>query len=127
MKRILIIDDEIYARDHLGKVIQRHGFDVLTAATGEEGVKSYRDHRPDFVFLDILLPGIDGEDVFKYIKEIDPQANVYFITGCDDLFSREQAESMGARGFLTKPLFVDDVVRLLGTLKTDGPASPGIQ
>lgn len=127
MKRILIIDDEIYARDHLGKVIERHGFAVVTAATGEEGVKAFKEHRPDYVFLDILLPGIDGEDVFKYIKEIDPQANVYFITGCDDILTREQAQTMGARGFLTKPIFVDEVVQLLGTLKSGGPASPTLQ
>jgi DNA-binding NtrC family response regulator len=118
MKTFLIIDDEIYTRDHLGKIIERQGFRALTAGTGEDGIRIYKDNKPDYVLLDVLLPGIDGEDVFKYIKEIDPGANIFFITGCDNIFSVENAIKAGARGFLTKPIFVDDIMKLLNTLET---------
>ncbi|MBN1824585.1 MAG: response regulator [Endomicrobiales bacterium] len=116
MKTILVIDDEIFTRDHLGKVIEKRGFRVLTASTGEEGLKLYKENKPDFVFLDILLPGIDGEDVFRYIKEFDPEAKVFFITGCDNLFTNEKANELGAAGFLTKPIFIEDVIKLLNGL-----------
>ena len=118
VKTILIVDDEVYTRDHLGKIIEKQGFKALTAGTGEDGIKLYRENRPDYVLLDILLPGIDGEDVFKYIKEIDPDAKIFFITGCDNIFSVEDAVKMGAKGFLTKPIFVDDIMKLLNTLET---------
>jgi len=118
MKTILIIDDEVYTRDHLGKIMERRGFKALTAGTGEDGIKLYRENKPDYVFLDILLPGIDGDDVFKYIKEIDRDAKVFFVTGCDNIFSAEDAIKMGAKGFLVKPVFIEDVMKLLNTLET---------
>lgn len=118
-KSILIIDDEIFARDHLARLIEKQGFQVFSATTGEEGIQLFREKRPNFVFLDILLPGIDGEDVFNYLRDIDPKAHVYFITGCDDIVSREQARAMGARGFLTKPIFFYDVLKLTDILKSD--------
>jgi DNA-binding NtrC family response regulator len=117
MKSLLIVDDEIYARDYLAKLITKLGFTVYTADTGEQAVKLYAEHRPDYVFLDILLPGIDGEAVFKIIKETDPDANVYFMTGCDGVCSPEKAKELGGRGFFNKPIFVDDIVKFLDELK----------
>jgi DNA-binding NtrC family response regulator len=118
VKSVLIIDDEAYAREHLAKVIEKKGYKVFTAGTGEDGLGIYKEHRPNCVFLDILLPGIDGEDVFVYLKEMDPEVNVYFITGQDDIISVNKAMDMGARGFLTKPIFIDEVIKLLDNLKS---------
>lgn len=117
MKTILIVDDEIYTRDHLGRILMKKGFQVLTATTGEEGIELFREHRPEIVFLDLLLPGIDGEHVFEYLQEIDPAVNVYFITGCEEMFSEEEARRRGARGFLRKPMGMDELVPLLDQLK----------
>jgi DNA-binding response OmpR family regulator len=117
MKSVLIIDDEAYARDHLGKIIEKKGYKVFTAGTGEEGLGIYKANKPDCVFLDILLPGIDGDDVFGYLKEIDPAATVYFITAQDDIISANKAVDMGAKGYLTKPIYIDEVMRLLDNLQ----------
>jgi len=116
VKSVLIIDDEAYARDHLGRIIEKKGYRVFTAGTGEEGLGIYKANRPDCVFLDILLPGIDGEDVLGYLKEFDPAANVYFITAQEDIISTKKAENMGARGYLSKPIFVDEVIKLLDSV-----------
>jgi DNA-binding response OmpR family regulator len=125
MKSILLVDDEIFARDNLASIIRRFGFSVTTASTGEEAVKSYRENRPDYVFLDVLLPGIDGEDVFRYIREIDPRAKVYFITGCETIFTRDQALQLGASGYLTKPIRIEQLMALLTSLReTSGPQCP---
>jgi DNA-binding NtrC family response regulator len=117
VKSVLIIDDEAYASEHLGKIIEKNGYKVFVAVSGEEGLRIYRENMPDCVFLDILLPGIDGEDVFGYLKEIDPAANVYFITGQEDIITANKAIDMGARGFLAKPIYVDDVLKLLENLQ----------
>ncbi|MHB9154249.1 MAG: response regulator [Endomicrobiales bacterium] len=123
MTSILIIDDEIYARDQLARIIERRGFSALVASTGEEGIRMFREKKPDHVFLDILLPGIDGEDVFGYLKDIDARVSVYFMTGCEDIISQEQAMAMGARGFIAKPMYLEDVMRLLDTLRDNPPGS----
>ena len=117
MKTVLLVDDEMFARDYLGRVIEKQGFRVVSASSGEEGIIAYREHRPDYVFLDILLPGIDGEEVLRYIKDIDDNAAVVFITGCDNICSPEQAEKLGARGFLSKPIFAQDVIDMLNRLQ----------
>lgn len=120
-KTVLLVDDEIFARDYMAQMIEKQGFRVLSATTGEEGIRIFREERPDFVFLDILLPGIDGEYVFKYIRDIDPRARVYFITGCgDSVISPDQAREMGASGFLAKPVFLRDVLKLTDLLKGGG-------
>jgi CheY-like chemotaxis protein len=122
MKSILIVDDEIYARDYLASLIEKYGFKVFTAETGEEAIKIYKENKPDFIFLDILLPGIDGEEVFRNLKEANPNVGVYFMTGFDDIFTIDKAKEMGGRGFLTKPIFFDNIVKLLDDLKVnEGP------
>ena len=118
MKTILVIDDEVFTREHLGKIIERKGFKVLVSATGEDGLEVFKNHRPDFVFLDIMLPGIDGEAVFGYIKEMEPAANIFFMTGSDGVFNGDKAQEMGASGYLNKPVFIDDIVRLLDILES---------
>ena len=117
MKSVLIIDDEAYASEHLGKIIEKNGYKVFTALSGEDGLRIYRENKPDCVFLDILLPGIDGEDVLGYLKEIDPNANVYFITGQEDIISTTKAIDMGAKGYLAKPIYVEEILNLLKNLK----------
>jgi CheY-like chemotaxis protein len=118
VKKILIVDDEIYARDYLADLIGKYGFSVRTADNGEDAISIYKEFKPDFVFLDILLPGIDGEEVFRNLKEIYADVNVYFMTGFDDIFTLEKAVEMGGRGFLTKPIFFENIMKLLDDLKT---------
>ncbi len=118
MKTVLLVDDEVFARDYLGRVIEKQGFSVVTASTGEEGITAFREHRPDYVFLDILLPGIDGEETLRYMKEIDEKAQVVFITGCDSICTTERAQELGASGFLPKPIFAQDVIDMLNNMET---------
>jgi DNA-binding response OmpR family regulator len=113
MKTLLIVDDEIYARDRLAGFVRKQGFNVITASTGDEGIRAYKENKPDFVFLDVMLPDLDGDDVFKYIKEFDPAAVVYFITGRDDLFVSNKTIAQEAKGLLAKPLDLQEIARIL--------------
>lgn len=113
MKTILMIDDEIYAREFLAKMLEHQGYRVLTAGTGEDGISLYDQHRPDYVFLDVLLPGIDGEEVFRQIRHIDQNAAIFFVTGTEMIFSRQDALTLGARGYLPKPILPSQIIELL--------------
>ena len=118
MKTILIIDDEKRLIEYLSTVIERKGFRVMTAHTGEEGLELYKENNPDCVLLDIHLPEMDGMTVLKKILEINPKANVYLCTGDDSLELRQKGESLGAKGYLLKPLDMKIVVEILKGLET---------
>lgn len=119
MKKILIVDDEIYARDHLGRFLEKQGYNIFVASSGEEGIEIYKEKRPDIVLLDVLLPGIDGDHVFKYIREFDPDASVYFITARNNVITEEEAVKMGAKGYLSKPVLLEDILSILKKEEND--------
>lgn len=112
-KSLLIVDDASALRETLGDAMEKKGIKVLRAGTGVAAVKLYREHKPDVVFLDIKLPDVNGMNVLEQIKEMDPHAKVYFITGKDNPHFREKATSLGATGYLVKPVFLQDLLEIL--------------
>ncbi|MDD5069778.1 MAG: response regulator [Candidatus Omnitrophica bacterium] len=117
-KTVLLVDDEDEVRNILQRAIERRGVKVFSAANGEDGVKLYKEHNPLCVFLDVKLPGIQGPEVLRQIKEFDSQAKVYFITGMSGNLSelKEQEEKLGACGHLSKPILIEDVLKILETI-----------
>ena len=67
MIKILICDDEVFARDAMKTIVSRKGFDVFTAATGEECINMVKKENPEVIFLDVMLPDLDGDHLFKKI------------------------------------------------------------
>lgn len=117
MIKILMIDDEIFARDAMAKIISKKGFDVVVASTGEEGLKLFKEEKPDVVFLDVMLPDLDGDNLYDYIKEIKNDITVYFITGSELIFPPENAKKQGAKGYLKKPVELKDLFDILDEIK----------
>lgn len=120
IKTVLIIDDEKELTGYLAMFIEKQGFNVLTAATGEEGTALYKQNMPDCVFLDLHLPKMDGMAVLKEIKEINPNASVYLTTGDDSPELRKKGEYLGMKGYLVKPLNVRALILILDGLKKEG-------
>ena len=119
MIKILVCDDEIFARDAMAKIIRRKGFDVVVASNGEECIDLFKKENPEVVFLDVMLPDLDGDHIHKYLKELKQDVNVYYITGSDTLFTRENAIMAGAKGYLQKPVDIDVLFETLDTIKKD--------
>ncbi len=119
MIKILVCDDEIFARDAMAKIIRRKGFDVVVASNGEECIDLFKKENPEVVFLDVMLPDLDGDHIHKYLKELKQDVNVYYITGSDTLFTRENAKMAGAKGYLQKPVDIDVLFETLDTIKKD--------
>jgi CheY-like chemotaxis protein len=112
---ILVVEDETTLRELLCGALRSKGYTVVTAEDGQQAVEKFgaERHRIDAVITDIGLPGISGINVFKQLKEIDPQVRVILASGYFEPGTREELEGMGARGFINKPYRTDDVLRML--------------
>lgn len=110
MDKILIIDDEKNIQVSLASILEDEGFKVYFASTGEEGYEKFLNLRPDIIFLDIWLPGIDGLETMKKILNIDQFQVIVMISGHGNITTAVQAVKDGAYDFLEKPLSLDKVL-----------------
>jgi CheY-like chemotaxis protein len=117
MATVLIVEDEEDVRKHLVNLLNRTGHRVIETGTGEEAVKLFGLRKPDITFLDLILPGIDGDEVLRKIRAIDSRAVVYFMTGYTEDISVEAGKAMGANGLLAKPLLFETIKEILDNLK----------
>ena len=113
-RRILIIDDEQGIRAALGQLLEFEGYEVRAVGNAVDGITEYQKQRPDLVFLDVKMAGIDGVEALKKIKEHDQSAIVVMISGHATIQTAVEATQLGAYDILVKPLDTD---RILVTLR----------
>ncbi|MBN2467317.1 MAG: response regulator [Deltaproteobacteria bacterium] len=111
MTKVLLIDDEESIVRVLFISLKSDGYDVLTAYTGEDGIRLFQKETPDIVLTDIKMPGMNGIEVLKAVKESNPDAEVIVITGHGDMDSAIEALQHGASDFINKPIR-DDILAL---------------
>lgn len=103
-KEILLVDDEDGIRNVLGITLADSGYDVLTAASGEEALKLFRSRAPQLVLTDIKMPGMGGIELLKKIKEESADTEVIMITGHGDMELAVKSLQWDAADFITKPI-----------------------
>jgi len=106
-KRILVVDDEEDLRDVLKIYLEALGYEVETAPNGQEGLERFRSWQPTIVMTDIKMPGLDGIDLLKSIKNEDPETEVIMITGHGDMDLAIKSLKLEATDFITKPINED--------------------
>ncbi len=111
--KILVIDDEPILRDSLEVALKTSGYEVLTAPTGEDGLKQFRKENPDLILLDHWLPGINGDEVLRVIKDEDPEIPILIMTAQGSIEMAVNLMKMGAFDFLIKPFELDQVEDLI--------------
>ena len=104
MIKVLVIDDERPILEMLELSLSSEGYEVLTAENGEIALELFMEHRPRLVLTDIKMPGIDGLEVLRRIKDMDDEVEVIVITGHGDMNTAVSALKYGASDFVTKPL-----------------------
>lgn len=124
---IVVVDDEPNIADLVGMYLEREGFRVLKAPTGEAGLDAFNTHRPRLVVLDVGLPDIDGLEVCKRIR-LGSQVPVIFLTARDSEVDRVLGLELGADDYLTKPFSPAELVaRVRAVLRrTDGAPAPEV-
>ncbi len=124
---IVVVDDEPNIADLVGLYLDRDGFRVVKVASGEAGLAAFHQHRPRLLILDVGLPGIDGLEVCKQIRQTS-QVPVIFLTARDGEVDRVLGLELGADDYLTKPFSPAELVaRVKAVLRrVDGPAAPDL-
>ena len=117
MNRILIIEDEDEIREKLVLILKQEGYELLAVENGEKGVLSSFGFNPDLILCDIMMPGLDGYEVFSEINHIPKLSMIpfVFLTAKSDKTDIRKAMHLGAADYITKPFEIDD---LLNTIKT---------
>lgn len=114
---VLIIDDEIHIRALLEQTLEEledDGVEILLAADGQAGLDSVRAHRPNLVFLDVMMPKLNGYDVCQQLKSDPATASTYVVmlTAKGQEVDRERGEAAGADVYATKPFDPDEILEL---------------
>jgi len=110
---ILVIDDEDSIRDYLSMMLEREGYDVRASADGRKALRLYGQEAFDVVITDIQLPGIDGIEVLKTLRERDPTIPVVIVTGHASQESAIEALNLGAFYYLLKPVSNDELKQVV--------------
>jgi DNA-binding NtrC family response regulator len=105
--KVLVVDDDRIVGQSFDRVLTEKGYEVNTAMDGEEALKKVGSDGYDLVFTDIKMPGMDGLEVAKRIKEMNPWLPVVVVTGYGTADNEARAEEIGVSGFLRKPLSPD--------------------
>ena len=103
--RVLVADDEETALILMSAVLEKAGFEIYTAADGEEVIQQFRDNPCDMVMLDVSMPKMDGfETLIVLRQEFGDELPIIMVTGMDDMVSIEKAYEFGATDFISKPI-----------------------
>jgi two-component system, OmpR family, phosphate regulon sensor histidine kinase PhoR len=100
---VLVVDDEQNIRDGSERILKRGGYEVLKAATGLAALELLAEQRVHIVLLDLKMPGMDGMDVLKRIRQLDESILVIVITGFATVETAIEAMKLGAYDFIPKP------------------------
>ena len=84
MARILVVDDEKDTLEFFAEEFEDRGFHVDTAISGADAIESVKTHKPDLIFLDVRMPGMDGIEALTKLKDHDPDLKVVMMTAVQD-------------------------------------------
>lgn len=119
---ILVVDDEPSIRELLSVSLRFAGFDVYTAADGAEALTHQQNQHLDLAVLDIMMPGMDGFEVLRRLRERDHDLPVLFLTARDDVKDKVQGLTVGGDDYITKPFSLEEVVaRIRAVLRRTSP------
>jgi len=115
MRRVLVVDDELYIRNILDFALNSEGFEVITASDGEEALKKAVDTLPDLIVLDVMMPKLDGFEVCRAIKgkEETKHIPVILLTARDKEADRARGDEVHCDAYLTKPFSPNKLTQMV--------------
>jgi len=119
--KILIADDNEDLLETFAMIFTRRGFFVETARNGLSAVDKFKKHRYDVALMDIIMPGINGVEASRKIKEINPEATIILMTGYSDEALLRLARDEGAHHIVNKPVKIEQLIELITEAAGDQP------
>ncbi|MFC3886394.1 response regulator [Bacillus songklensis] len=108
-EKILIVDDQFGIRILLTEVLQKEGYQTFQAANGFQAIDIAKQNAPDLVLLDMKIPGMDGIEILKRLKEHDQSIKVIIMTAYGELDMIQEAKDLGALTHFAKPFDIDEI------------------
>ena len=119
--KLLVVDDEPNILELLSASLRFAGFEVVTAATGHDAIKVAKAEQPDLLVLDVMLPGLDGFEVTRRLRNDGLRAPVLFLTAKDATEDKVTGLTLGGDDYVTKPFSLEEVVaRIRAVLRRHG-------
>lgn len=111
-KKVMIVEDSNLMISIISNFIRKSGKDVevISATSGEDSIRIYREKKPDLVFMDIKMPGMDGITALEKIMQYDSHAKVVMCTSLKDPESEQRAKKAGCAGYILKPFSSKDII-----------------
>jgi two-component system response regulator MprA len=110
-RRVLVVDDDLRARDAVARLLAEEGYDTAVAADGEEAAGLLAPWHPDLVLTDLNMPRLDGRGLLLRVRSVLPDTPVIVLSARGSAESGKAAlETMGAAGYFPKPIRVDDLL-----------------
>lgn len=106
---ILVVEDDAATRKMIDMALEESGFSILNAGTAAEALQAIKEHQPDLVLLDLILPDADGVDLCREVREFS-DVNIVMVTAKRDLTDRLAGLDAGADDYVTKPLAMGELV-----------------
>jgi len=107
--KMMIAEDDDHTREALREVLTMEGYDVIPAADGQQAYNCFREERPDFVCLDVMMPGLNGYEVCKRIRRLDEDVPILFLTAKAEEIDAVLGLELGADDYMTKPFGVKEI------------------
>ena len=120
--KILIVDDEVLERTALTKIINRSSMDVIVigeAPNGRKAIEVAMEHRPNIIFMDIKMPGIDGVQAVKAIKKIDPGIRFIMVSAFNTFEYAKEVMQQGVKEYILKPSRKQDILAALERVSSE--------
>lgn len=118
-EKVLLVDDEQDFLKALSERMQAKGLQITSATSGEEAIRAVGDEFFDAVVLDMKMPGLDGIETLKKIKEVNPDVQVILLTGHATVDKGIEAMKLGAMDFLEKPAEINSLMEKIQTARSN--------
>ena len=114
MAKVLLVDDSRTSRKILRGILEENGHEVIEEAdNGEDGVRKYKEVKPDITTMDITMPVMDGLEALRQIRDYDKNAKVVMVTAAGQKAKMLDAVKYGAVEFLAKPFESEQIIRII--------------
>jgi two-component system response regulator RegX3 len=123
MTRVLVVEDEPNLREPLVYLLEKEGYQVLEAADGNAAIENFQRHSPDLILLDLMLPGISGNEVCRLIR-LESQVPIIMITAKDTEIDKVVGLEIGADDYVTKPYSTRELLARMKAVLRRGADAP---